>query len=85
MSQYQQAVFYHSVTEAHKIREESTKNNHTELRDNPEPEHQRETGGHCFIYHPTRIHPKEKQRHEMRSYCPTLVAQEKQDLMSVCD
>lgn len=59
------------------------KTNHTELRDNPEPKHQRETGGHCFIYHPTRIHPEEKQRDEMRRHCPTLPAQEKQDLISV--
>lgn len=60
LSQYQQAVFHHSVTEAHEIRAESTQNNHTELRDNPEPKHQRETGGQCSIYHPTRIRPKEK-------------------------
>lgn len=81
-SQYQQAVFHRSVTEAHEIRAESTKNNHTEPRDNPEPKHQRETGGHCFIYHPTRIHPEEKHRDEMCCYCPTSLAQEKQDVMS---
>lgn len=85
LSQYQQAVFHHRVTEAHEIREESTKNNHTEQWDNPEPEHQRETGGRCFICHPTGIHPEGKQRDEMRCYCPTLLAQEKPDLMGVSD
>lgn len=70
------------VTEAHEIRAESTQNNHTELRDNAEPKHQRETGGRCFIYHPTRIHPEEKHGDEMRCYCPTSLAQEKQDVMS---
>lgn len=62
LSQHQQTVFHHSVTEAHEIRAGSTQNNHTELRDNPEPNHQRETEGHCSAYHPTRIHPEEKQR-----------------------
>lgn len=66
LSQYQQAVFHRSVTEAHEIRAESTKNNHTELRDNAEPKHQRETGGHCSIYHPARIHPEEKHKDEMQ-------------------
>lgn len=70
LSQYQQAVFHHSVTEAHEIRAESTQNNHTELRDNPDPKHQRETGGHCSIYHPTRIHPEEKHGDE---WCVAIV------------
>lgn len=70
------------ATEAHEIRAESTQNNHTELRDNAESKHQRETGGRCFIYHPTRIHPEEKHGDEMRCYCPTSLAQEKQDVMS---
>lgn len=61
LSQYQQAVFHHSVREAHGIRAESTQNNYTELRDNTEPKHQRETGGHCFVHHPAGIRPKEKQ------------------------
>ena len=80
LSQYQQAVFHHSVTEAHEIRAESTQNNHTELWDNPEPKHQRETGGHCFVYHPTRIRPEGKHRDEMCHYCPTWLAREKQDV-----
>lgn len=42
LSQYQQAAFHRSVTEAYKIRAESTQNNHAELRANPEPKHQRE-------------------------------------------
>lgn len=62
LGQYQQTVFHHSMTEAHEIRAESTQNNHTELGDNPEPKHQRETGGHCFVDHSTRIHPEGKQQ-----------------------
>ena len=39
---------------------------------NAEPGDQRETGGRCFVYHPERIHPKEKHRGEMRGgHCPT--------------
>lgn len=75
LSQYQQAVFHRTVAEAHEIRAESTKNNHTEPRDNPEPKHERETGGHCCIYHPTRIHPEERHRAETRCYCPTSLAE----------
>lgn len=45
-SQHQQAVFHRAVAEAREIRAESTKNNPTEPRDNPEPKHQRDTGGH---------------------------------------
>lgn len=39
--------------------------------------------GHCFIHHPTRIHPEEKHRDEMSCYCPTWLARGgKQDGMS---
>lgn len=87
LSQYQQAVFHRSMTEAHEIRAESTQNNHTELWDNPEPKHQKETGGHCFIYHPTRIHPEEKHWEEMHRLSNLAGTkkhpQKKQDVMSV--
>lgn len=77
LSLHQQPVFHRSVTEAHEIRAVSTQNNHAELRDNPEPKHQKKWGGHCFIYHPTRMHPREKHGDEMHRYCPTSLAQRK--------
>lgn len=87
LSQYQQAVFHHSVREAHGIRAESTQNNYTELRDNTEPKHQRETGGHCFVHHPAGIRPKEKQCVaivEVHWHTHTHKKKIEQDVMSFC-
>lgn len=81
-SQYQQAVFHRSVTEA-QIRAESTQNNHTELRDNPEPKHQRKWKDTASSIIQQESALKTNTRDEMRRYCPTPLAQEKQDVMNL--
>lgn len=82
-SQYQQAVFHRSVTEAREIRAESTQNNHTELRDNPEPKHQRKWKDTASSIIQQESTPKTNTGDEMRRYCPTPLAQEKQDVMNL--
>lgn len=59
-SQHQQAVFHRGVTEACEIRAESAQNNRAKPRDNPQPEHQRETVGHSSLPTSTKDPPPRK-------------------------
>lgn len=70
------------MTEAREIRAESTQNKHTELRDNPEPKHQRKREDTPSSIIQQESTPKKNTGDEMRRYCPSSLAQEKQDVMS---
>lgn len=68
-SQHQQAVFHRGVTEAREIRAESAQNNRAKPRDNPQPEHQRETVGRSSLPTSTK-NPPPRKTERGRNDCP---------------